>query len=46
MRLNTFEKFVLAFYNGKLTVDDIVTKVRKGSEDPYAIIRSYAAFLQ
>jgi hypothetical protein len=33
-------------YNGKVTVDKIVTKVRKGSEDPYTIIRNYAAFLQ
>lgn len=46
MRLNSFRNFVLASYDGKLTVDEIVTKVRKGSEDPYAIIRSYAAFLQ
>jgi hypothetical protein len=29
-----------------LTVDEIATKVRKGSEDPYTIIRNYAAFLQ
>jgi integrase len=46
MRLNSFRNFVLASYNGKLTVDEIVTKVRKGSEDPYTIIRNYAAFLQ
>jgi integrase/recombinase XerD len=46
MRLNSFRNFVLAFYDGKLTVDEIVTKVRKGSEDPYAVIRDYAAFLQ
>jgi integrase len=46
IRLNSFRNFVLASYNGKLTVDEIVTKVRKGSEDPYTIIRNYAAFLQ
>ena len=46
MRLNSFENFVLASYNGKLTVDGIVTKIRKGSEDPYTIMRNYAAFLQ
>jgi integrase len=46
MRLNSFRNFVLAFYNGKLTVDEIVTRIRKGSEDPYTIIRNYAAFLQ
>lgn len=46
MRLNNFRNFVLMSYNGKVTVDKIVTKVRKGSEDPYTIIRNYAAFLQ
>jgi hypothetical protein len=46
MRLNNFRNFVLTSYNGKVTVDEIVTKVRKGSEDPYIIIRNYAAFLQ
>lgn len=46
MRLNSFRNFVLTSYNGKVTVDEIVTKVRKGSEDPYIIIRNYAAFLQ
>ena len=46
MRLNSFRNFVLANYKGKLTVDEIVTNVRKGSEDPYAIIRNYAVFLQ
>jgi integrase len=46
MRLNSFKNFVLVSYNGRLTVDQIVTKVRKGSEDPYTIIRNYAVFLQ
>jgi integrase len=46
MRLNSFKKFVLASYNGNLTVNEVVTKVREGSEEPYAIIRNYAAFLQ
>lgn len=46
MRLNSFRNFVLASYDRKLTVDEIVTRVRKRSEDPYAIIWNYAAFLQ
>jgi integrase len=46
MRLNSFRNFVLASYNGRLTVDEIVSKIRKGSEDPYTIIRNYAAFLK
>ncbi len=46
MRLNNFRNFVLASYNGKFTVDELVFKVREGSEDPYTIIRNYAAFLQ
>jgi integrase len=46
MRLNSFRNFVLTSYNGKLTVDEVVTKIRKGTEDPYTIIRNYAVFLQ
>jgi integrase len=46
MRLNNFRNFVLASYNGKFTVDELVSKVREGSEDPYTIIRNYAAFQQ
>jgi integrase len=46
MRLNSFRNFVLASYNGKLTVDEVVTKIRKGTEDPYTILRNYAVFLQ
>ena len=46
MRLNSFRNFILASYSGKLTVDEIVIKIRKGSEDPYTIIMNYAAFLQ
>ncbi|MGH9974841.1 MAG: tyrosine-type recombinase/integrase [Nitrososphaeraceae archaeon] len=46
MRLNNFRNFVLASYNGKFTVDEFVSKVREGSEDPYTIIRNYAAFQQ
>ena len=46
MRLNSFRNFVLTSYNGKLTVDEVVTKIRKGTEDPYTILRNYALFLQ
>jgi integrase len=46
MRLNNFRNFVLASYNGKFTVDELVSKVREGSEDPYTVIRKYAAFQQ
>lgn len=46
MRLNNFRNFVLAFYDGKFTLDELVSKVREGSEDPYTIIRNYAAFQQ
>ena len=46
MRLSSFRNFVLVSYNGRLTVDKIVTRIRKGSEDPYTVLRNYAAFLQ
>ena len=37
MGLNSFRNFVLAAYNGKLTVDEIITKIRKGSDLGYHI---------
>ena len=37
MRLNSFRNFVLAACNGKLTVDEIITKIRKGSDLGYHI---------
>ena len=46
MRLNSFRNFISVSYNGRLTVDKIVAKIRKGSEDPYTVIRRFAAFLQ
>ena len=41
MRLNSFRNFVLAACNGKLTVDEIITKIRKGSDLGYHDFSEY-----
>ncbi|MGC1135021.1 MAG: site-specific integrase, partial [Nitrososphaeraceae archaeon] len=40
-RLNSFRKFVLEHYDD-ITMDDLIEKIRKGSENPYNILNNYA----
>jgi integrase len=44
-RLNDFTVFVVREYDS-LTVDDLITKVKKAVYDPYSILSRYAAYLQ
>jgi integrase len=44
LRLNGFRDFV--FRNYKITLDNLITKINKGSEDPYGILSDYVAHLQ
>jgi integrase len=44
LRLNGFRDFV--FRNYKTTLDNLITKINKGSEDPYGILSDYVAHLQ
>jgi integrase len=44
-RLNDFAVFVVREYDS-LTVDDLITKVKKAVYDPYSILSRYAAYLQ
>jgi hypothetical protein len=45
LRLNSFRKFMLAHYNGRITVDSLIDRIKEGSENPYSIINNYAAYL-
>jgi integrase len=44
-RLNSFRKFVLARYGEHTTIDNLIVKVKKGSENPYSVLNNYAAYL-
>jgi integrase len=43
-RLTGFQDFIIDSYNA--TLDDIITKINKGSEDPYDILSGYVTYLQ
>ncbi len=43
-RLNNFQDFVIRGYN--TTLDDIMTKMNGGLEDPYEVLNGYVSYLQ
>ena len=44
-RLNSFWKFVLAHYSEHITIDNLIVKVKEGSENPYSVLNNYAVYL-
>jgi integrase len=44
-RLNSFRMFILNQYGRYITIDNIIVKIKEGSENPYNILNNYAAFL-
>ena len=44
-RLTTFAQFISNGYNN-ITLDHLITKLKKGSEDPYDILSNYVLYLQ
>jgi integrase len=45
-RLNSFEKFVSNEYDNRLTVNDIIAKIKNGTLDPYNVLNGFAAYLR
>ena len=45
-RLNSFEKFVANEYDNRLTVSDVIAKIKNGTLDPYIVLNGYAAYLR
>ena len=45
MRLNSFRRFVLAYYDRSITIDNLIIKIQEGFENPYNVINNYAVFL-
>jgi integrase len=44
-RLNSFRTFILNHYGRHVKVDNLIVKIKEGSEDPYNIMNNYVAFL-
>jgi integrase/recombinase XerD len=43
--LNDFRGFITNKYDNSLTIDDLLSKIKKGNESPYNILDCYAAYL-
>ncbi len=46
IRLNSFMLFIQHNYNGKLTVDGLIQRIKQGSEDPYNVLSCYVIYLR
>ena len=46
LRLNNFEKYVAKEYDGHLTINDLIAKIKNGMLDPYSVLNGYAAYLR
>jgi len=44
LRLDSFQDFVVSDY--ETTLDNIITKMKEGSEEPYNILSGYVIYLQ
>jgi integrase len=45
-RLNSFNAFIKNEFDGTLSVNDLVTKIKHGELDPYDILSKYSGYLQ
>ena len=46
LRLNNFKEFITSTYDTTTSLDDIITKINEGTEDPYDILNGYVSFMQ
>jgi site-specific recombinase XerD len=45
-RLEDFKGFMQSEYDNLLSVDKLLLKIKKGNQDPYNLLNSYAAYLK
>ena len=45
-RLNDFKEFIAKEYNYRLSIDDLLVKVKKAHQDPYNLLNGYASYLR
>ncbi|MFZ0514606.1 MAG: site-specific integrase [Candidatus Nitrosopolaris sp.] len=45
-RLKDFEDFIGNEYNNRLSIDNVLGEIKKGNQDPYNLLNSYAAYMK
>lgn len=45
-RLNNFNEFIVNQYGNRLSIDDLIAKVKDGSHDVYDLLNNYAAYMR
>src|SRR5215217_2428245 len=45
-RLNSFSNYVAKEYSKTVSIDDLIERIRKGTEDPFDILNGYIGFLK
>jgi hypothetical protein len=45
IRLNSFRRFVLVHYGEHITIDNLIMKIKEGSESPDSVLNNYAVYL-
>jgi len=45
-RLNDFKEFIAKEYNYRLSIDDLLVKVKEAHQDPYNLLNGYASYLR
>ena len=45
-RLNDFEDFIANEYDNRISIDNLLIKIKQGNQDPYNILNGYAAYLR
>jgi integrase len=45
-RLNDFKEFITSKYDNRLSIDNLLAKVKKGDQDAYNLLNGYAAYLR
>ncbi|HEX6028221.1 MAG TPA: hypothetical protein VFY64_04210, partial [Nitrososphaeraceae archaeon] len=46
IRLNSFSNYVAKEYSKTVSIDDLIERIREGTEDPFDILNGYIGFLK
>ena len=45
-RLNDFKEFIANEYDNRLSIDNLLVKIKNGDQDTYTLLNGYAAYLK
>ena len=45
-RLNDFKEFIANEYDNRLSIDNLLVKIKNGDQDTYTLLNGYAAYLR